>query len=156
MSELTAETQRTRRWDGGRTVKQALLPRNCCNSPRSLRLCGKIFALPFILLHLGATGAVAVVYDVAIVGGRVMDQAAGAKDLHEPATPEQLHRMAQLADAAMRQGAFGVGFGVEYIPGTSGDEVTTLAAVAARYRGNLHAHIRLPHLLDPFQGINEL
>jgi N-acyl-D-aspartate/D-glutamate deacylase len=34
--------------------------------------------------------------------------------------------------------------------------VMALAAVAARYRGNLHAHIRLPHLLDPFQGINEL
>jgi N-acyl-D-aspartate/D-glutamate deacylase len=56
----------------------------------------------------------------------------------------------------MRQGAFGVGFGIEYIPGTSGEEVIQLAAVAARYQGNLHAHIRLPHLLDPFQGINEL
>src|SRR5687768_15473459 len=56
----------------------------------------------------------------------------------------------------MKQGALGVGFGIEYIPGTSGEEVMALAAVAARYRGNLHAHIRLPHLLDPFQGINEL
>jgi N-acyl-D-aspartate/D-glutamate deacylase len=31
-----------------------------------------------------------------------------------------------------------------------------LAAVAARYGTNLHAHIRLPDLLDPFQGIDEL
>jgi N-acyl-D-aspartate/D-glutamate deacylase len=91
-----------------------------------------------------------------VVGHGSLRQAAGAKDLHEPATPEQVRRMAQLADAAMRQGAFGVGFGIEYIPGTSGEEVMQLAAVAARYRGNLHAHIRLPHLLDPFQGINEL
>jgi len=91
-----------------------------------------------------------------VVGHGSLRQAAGAKDGHEPATPAQVRRMARLADTAMRQGALGVGFGVEYIPGTSGDEVMELAAVAARYRGNLHAHIRLPHLLDPFLGINEL
>jgi dihydroorotase len=91
-----------------------------------------------------------------VVGHGSLRTAAGAKDLHEPATPAQVRRMAQLADAAMRQGALGVGFGIEYIPATSGEEVMELAAVAARYGTNLHAHIRLPHLLDPFQGINEL
>jgi dihydroorotase len=45
---------------------------------------------------------------------------------------------------------------VEYVPGTSGQEVTALAEVAARHGITVCAHIRLPHLLDPFQGINEL
>ena len=82
--------------------------------------------------------------------------AAGAAEGSLPATPEQLDRMVAMAERSHNEGALGVGFGIEYIPGTSGDEVVRLAEVAARYDGSLHAHIRLPHLLDPFQGINEL
>lgn len=82
--------------------------------------------------------------------------AAGAMDHNVPATPQQVTRMAELAEQAHREGALGVGFGIEYIPGTSGQEVTALAEVAARHHTSIHAHIRLPHLFDPFQGINEL
>jgi N-acyl-D-aspartate/D-glutamate deacylase len=91
-----------------------------------------------------------------VVGHFALRDAAGAKDGSLPAAPDQVARMAQLAEQAHREGAIGVGFGVEYIPGTSGAEVTDLAAVAARHQTSVHAHIRLPHLLDPFQGINEL
>lgn len=91
-----------------------------------------------------------------VVGHYSLRTAAGATDGSLPATTEQLSRMVALADRAHREGALGVGFGIEYLPGTSGDEVVRLAAVAARYGGSVHAHIRLPHLLDPFQGINEL
>lgn len=91
-----------------------------------------------------------------VVGQFALRDAAGAKDRNLPATPEQVETMVRLADQAHKEGALGVGFSVEYIPGTSGQEVTALAAVAAKYRGSVHSHIRLPHLLDPFQGINEL
>lgn len=91
-----------------------------------------------------------------VTGHGQLRTAAGAADRNRPATPAQVAKMAELADTAMRGGALGVGFGIEYIPGASGQEVTALAAVAARYRGSIHAHIRLPDLLDPFQGINEL
>jgi dihydroorotase len=91
-----------------------------------------------------------------VVGHGRLRTAAGAKDGHEPAAPEQVRQMARLAGQAMREGALGVGFGIEYDPGTSGEEVMQLAAVAAKYGTNVHAHIRLPDLLDPFQGINEL
>lgn len=91
-----------------------------------------------------------------VVGHFALRDAAGATDRNQPATPQQVQRMVQLADAAHREGALGVGFGVEYVPGTSGEEVVQLARVAARYHTSVHAHIRLPHLLDPFQGINEL
>jgi dihydroorotase len=64
--------------------------------------------------------------------------------------------MLKLARKCMDEGALGVGFGIEYIPGTSGLEVTDLAQVAAQHQASVHAHIRLPHLYDPFQGINEL
>lgn len=91
-----------------------------------------------------------------VVGHSSLRTAAGATDRQLPATPEQVAKMAELAEQAHREGAIGVGFGIEYVPATSGEEVTALAEVAARHRTSLHAHIRLPHLLDPFQGINEL
>lgn len=91
-----------------------------------------------------------------VVGHFSLREQAGARDRNLPATPEQVASMAAAADRAHREGALGVGFGVEYIPGTSGQEVVELARVAARYRTSVHSHIRLPHLLDPFQGINEL
>jgi N-acyl-D-aspartate/D-glutamate deacylase len=91
-----------------------------------------------------------------VTGHFALRAAAGATDRNLPATPAQVAAMVRLADQAHREGALGVGFGVEYIPGTAGQEVTALAEVAARYRGSVHSHIRLPHLLDPFQGINEL
>lgn len=91
-----------------------------------------------------------------VVGHFALRAASGATDGKEPATPEQVERMVALAEQAHREGAIGVGFGVEYIPGTSGQEVVALAKVAAKYGTSVHSHIRLPHLLDPFQGINEL
>lgn len=91
-----------------------------------------------------------------VVGHGELRTACGVTDLHRPATPAEVTKMCDAADAAMQQGALGVGFGIEYIPGTSGQEVVELAHVAARHRVNVHAHIRLPHLYDPFQGINEM
>jgi len=91
-----------------------------------------------------------------VVGHFGLRTAVDATDGKSPATPEQLERMVAMAKQAHREGALGVGFGIEYIPGTSGDEVGRLAEVAAEYGTSVHAHIRLPHLLDPFQGINEL
>jgi dihydroorotase len=91
-----------------------------------------------------------------VVGHGSLRQAAGVTNGDLPATPEQVAAMARRAEQSLREGALGVGFGIEYIPGTSGEEVTALAEVAARYGGTVHAHIRLPHVFDPFQGINEL
>lgn len=91
-----------------------------------------------------------------VCGHFALRAAAGAEDRNLPATPRQVARMVELAEAAHREGALGLGYGIEYIPGTSGQEVTDLAQVAARRRTSLHAHIRLPHVFDPFQGINEL
>jgi N-acyl-D-aspartate/D-glutamate deacylase len=98
----------------------------------------------------------ALVHYGTVVGHDRLRTAAGATDGKIPATPEQLDRMLKLARRAMDEGALGVGFGIEYIPGTSGLEVTELARVAAERQGSVHAHIRLPHLYDPFQGVNEL
>lgn len=91
-----------------------------------------------------------------VVGHSSLRTAAGVTDLNIPATPAQVEKMASLATKSMDQGALGVGFGIEYIPGAGGNEVVALAQVAAKAGAPIHAHIRLPHVYDPFQGISEL
>ncbi len=60
------------------------------------------------------------------------------------ATPEEIARMRELVDKAMREGAVGLSTGLIYIPGTyaSSDEVVELAKAAARYGGVYASHIR--------------
>src|SRR6266540_3220128 len=59
-------------------------------------------------------------------------------------TPEELERMRALVDAAMRDGALGLGSALIYAPATYADidELVALAEVAARHRGMYISHMR--------------
>jgi dihydroorotase/N-acyl-D-amino-acid deacylase len=59
-------------------------------------------------------------------------------------TPEELERMKQMVDQAMKEGAFGLSTGLKYVPGaySKTEEVIALAAVAGRYGGIHISHIR--------------
>jgi N-acyl-D-aspartate/D-glutamate deacylase len=76
------------------------------------------------------------------VGDRVLRAAAGATDPYKPATPEQIERMKQLAERAICSGAAGIGFGINYAPGESYDEVYALFETAARRGVPCHLHAR--------------
>ena len=58
--------------------------------------------------------------------------------------PEELTKMKNLVENAMRDGAVGFSTGLIYIPGTYAktDEVVSLAKVAAKYHGIYTSHIR--------------
>ena len=58
--------------------------------------------------------------------------------------PEELTKMKNLVEKAMRDGAVGFSTGLIYIPGTYAktDEVVSLAKVAAKYHGVYTSHIR--------------
>jgi N-acyl-D-amino-acid deacylase len=60
------------------------------------------------------------------------------------ATPEELQKMQDLVEQAMREGAVGFSTGLIYIPGTYSDtpEVVALAGAAARHRGVYASHMR--------------
>ena len=60
------------------------------------------------------------------------------------ATPEELSRMAQLVDKAMREGAVGFSTGLIYIPGTYSNtaEVVALAKAAGQHGGVYTSHMR--------------
>jgi N-acyl-D-amino-acid deacylase len=59
-------------------------------------------------------------------------------------TTEELNRMKQLVEQAMKDGAVGLSTGLIYIPGTytKTDEIVELAKVAAKYNGIYASHMR--------------
>ncbi len=63
---------------------------------------------------------------------------------NRPATEEEMVKMEQLLDQAMRDGAFGLSSGLIYIPGTYAgtDELVRLARISARYNGVYATHMR--------------
>lgn len=76
------------------------------------------------------------------VGHNPLRRAVGADDAYKPATPEQIEAMKRLAAQAIRDGAVGVGFGINYVPGASYEEVLALFEVAAEHGVPCHLHVR--------------
>jgi dihydroorotase len=76
------------------------------------------------------------------VGHNPLRRAVDASDRSEPSTPEQVEHMKLLAAQAIREGAVGIGFGINYVPGASYEEVLALFEVAAEYGVPCHLHVR--------------
>ena len=74
--------------------------------------------------------------------GTVRDLVIGKADRR--ATPEELQRMEQIVDQAMREGALGVSSSLQYVPDmyNSTEELIAMAKVAARYGGAYFTHQR--------------
>jgi len=74
--------------------------------------------------------------------GGVRDLVIGKADRR--ATPEELKRMCDVVDQAMRDGAVGVSSSLQYVPDmyNSTDELIAMAKVAARYGGAYFTHQR--------------
>lgn len=78
----------------------------------------------------------------ATVGHETLREAAGATDPYQPATADQIMRMKELAARAIREGAVGIGFGINYTPGASYEEVFALFEVAGEMGVPCHLHAR--------------
>jgi len=78
----------------------------------------------------------------ATVGHSDLREAVGAMDRYRPATPDQIEAMRLLAVQAIRDGAVGIGFGINYTPGASYEEIFALFEVAAAEGVPCHLHAR--------------
>jgi N-acyl-D-aspartate/D-glutamate deacylase len=78
----------------------------------------------------------------ATVGHSSLREAVGATDRYVPATAEQIEAMRPLAVKAIRDGAVGIGFGINYTPGASYEEIFALFEVAAAEGVPCHLHAR--------------
>jgi N-acyl-D-amino-acid deacylase len=91
-----------------------------------------------------------------LIGHNAVRRAGMKGDFDRPPTPEELQKMRELVDQAMRDGAVGLSTGLEYIPGTYAktDEIVELAKVAAKYGGVYASHMRNEGL-EVEKSINE-
>ncbi|MGH7450139.1 MAG: N-acyl-D-amino-acid deacylase family protein [bacterium] len=78
-----------------------------------------------------------------LVGHNTVRRAVMKDEARDPAL-EELEKMVQLVEQAMRDGAVGLSTGLIYIPGTFAktDEIVALAKVAAKHDGIYASHIR--------------
>jgi N-acyl-D-amino-acid deacylase len=78
-----------------------------------------------------------------LIGHNSVRQAVMKEDNRAP-TPEELEKMREIVDRAMREGAVGFSTGLIYVPGTYAktEEIIELAKVAARYHGIYATHMR--------------
>lgn len=91
-----------------------------------------------------------------LIGHNTVRRAGMNGDFDRPPSPEELQKMRELVDQAMRDGAVGLSTGLEYIPGTYAktEEIVELAKVAARHGGVYASHMRNEGL-DVEKSINE-
>lgn len=80
----------------------------------------------------------------AFIGHASVREEVMKNDFTRKATDDEIKRMAELVDAGMRRGAFGLSSGLEYDVGFSAstEEMISLARVAAKYRGIYMTHMR--------------
>lgn len=97
----------------------------------------------------------AVNYGSFVGHGAVRKAVMGLED--RPPTADELERMRELVDTAMREGAFGLSSGLVYIPGSFAgtDEIVALAAVAGRHGGIYISHMR-NEALEVLDSVREL
>jgi N-acyl-D-amino-acid deacylase len=78
-----------------------------------------------------------------LIGHNDVRKAVMGRANRQPST-EELNKMKQLVEQAMKDGAVGLSTGLIYIPGTytKTDEIVELAKVAAKYNGIYASHIR--------------
>jgi len=77
-----------------------------------------------------------------LLGHNTLRHLAGIKDRNAAATPKQIEAMIELVEKEMMAGALGVSYGIAYSPGSTYEEILSLARVAAKYGGMTSAHAR--------------
>jgi len=78
------------------------------------------------------------------------------KDRYRPAPPEAIPKLRAIAENALRNGALGVSFALEYIPGTSSAEILPIMELASRYDVPVFFHARYADMEKPGTNIDAL
>ena len=76
--------------------------------------------------------------------------------MNDAASPQQIAEMQQILDRGLKAGALGVGFGVNYVPAASHEEVLDMFRVAARYHAPAFVHLRNAGTKEPASGMSAL
>jgi len=88
------------------------------------------------------------IHQAEMIGMCALREAAGVNDPFVPANEAQIDRMAQLCEAALKDGAVGVSLGPAYTPGSSILEMQTLCAIAKRHGKPVSIDTRMNSMTD--------
>ena len=94
-----------------------------------------------------------------LTGHRVLREEVGLTDVYLPALPGQIDAMKALLREELRQGSFGLSFGLEYAPHTSSEEIRALAEELRPFPHRwIPVHIRYdgPRCLEAVQEVLDL
>ncbi len=72
------------------------------------------------------------------------------------ATPEQVRRMQELVSRGLAEGAIGIGFGIQYVPGASREEIFRLFQTAGQWGVTSFVHVRYAGVLEPESSISAI
>lgn len=86
------------------------------------------------------------------VGHTSLREQVGAIDRYKPSEDKQIEKMKVILKEAFEDGAYGLSFGLEYVPGSSKKEVLELAKIAAKYGKLISIHTRS----DSYGGLSTL
>ena len=66
-----------------------------------------------------------------------------SRDINDRALNQaELEKLAEFIETGLREGAVAVGFGIEYSPGATQEEILQMVALAAAYQAPSHMHLR--------------
>jgi len=114
---------------------------NCGNSPEDIRSFFEQYEKEGFIVN-----------QLEQVGHTTLRNLSGNSDRYAPSSKIQIEQMKIYAKEAFEMGAAGLSFGLEYVPGSSKEEVIELAKVAAQYGKVISIHTRT----DCYQGLNAL
>jgi N-acyl-D-amino-acid deacylase len=86
------------------------------------------------------------------IGHTALREKVGVNDRYKAANEEEIEKMKELLEEAFNLGVSGLSFGLEYVPGSSKEEVLELAKVAAKYGKLISIHTRA----DCYGGLSSL
>lgn len=78
------------------------------------------------------------------------------KDRYRPATGEARGTLLARAESALRRGALGVSFALEYVPGTASEEILPVMSLAAKYSLPVFFHARYSDMEEPGTNLDGL
>lgn len=86
------------------------------------------------------------------IGHTTLRELVGVIDRYKSSDDKQIEKMKIMLEEAFNYGAYGLSFGLEYVPGSSSKEVLELASVAAKYGKLISIHTRS----DCYGGLSSL
>jgi len=79
--------------------------------------------------------------------------AAGPAAIYRNATPEEIERIADVVRKGLDQGAIGIGYGIQYMPGASRGEIIRMFAVGAERGVTSFVHDRFASVKEPGSSV---